>query len=89
MNRIVRENYPVEKLPEDLRAGFPQGGTVTVTLDEAHKPTLEELRALALDTLEHPRAMTLRQLREMAGPRNVTADEAVARIRALRDEWDE
>jgi hypothetical protein len=32
MNRIVREHYPVEKLPEDLRAGFPAGSFVRVTL---------------------------------------------------------
>jgi hypothetical protein len=33
MNRIVREHYPVEKLPEDLREGIPAGEQVTVTVE--------------------------------------------------------
>lgn len=33
MNRIVKEHYPVEKLPEDLREGLPEGTQVRVTLD--------------------------------------------------------
>jgi hypothetical protein len=32
MNKIVREHYPVERLPEDLRAGIMPGGHVTVTV---------------------------------------------------------
>ncbi len=32
MNRIVKESYPVEKLPEDLRVGFEAGRLVRVTL---------------------------------------------------------
>lgn len=90
MNRIVRENYPVEKLPEDLREGLPEGSTVTVTVEEGQeKPSLEELHALVVDILNNPRQMTLKELRDMVGPRNVTSEEAVSRIRALRDEWDD
>jgi hypothetical protein len=37
MNRIVRENYPVSKLPEDLRAGVDPSSTVTVTIVEEEK----------------------------------------------------
>ena len=33
MNRIVKENYPVSKLPEDLRKGLGSS-VVTVTIDE-------------------------------------------------------
>ncbi len=32
MNRIVRENYPVADLPEDLREGFALDAQVTVTI---------------------------------------------------------
>jgi hypothetical protein len=32
MNKIVREHYPVENLPEDLRVGFAAGSFVRVTL---------------------------------------------------------
>jgi hypothetical protein len=49
MNRIVKENYPVSKLPEDLREGL-EGTVVTVTIDEVEgaprkRPTLEEIFA--------------------------------------------
>ncbi len=47
MNRIVKEHYPVEKLPEDLREGFAQGALVRVTLivedKDADAAILEEL----------------------------------------------
>jgi len=37
MNRIIRENYPASKLPEDLRAGVDPAATVTVTIVEEEK----------------------------------------------------
>lgn len=89
MNRIVRENYPVEKLPADLRSGLPEGATVTVTVEEADKPGPEEMRAFVADVLENAPRMTWRELRQMVGPRGVTPEEAVARIRAQRDAWDD
>jgi hypothetical protein len=47
MNRIVRENYPASKLPDDLPAGVAPWSTVTVTIVEEEKRpekvmTLEE-----------------------------------------------
>ncbi|WP_430513711.1 hypothetical protein [Pannonibacter phragmitetus] len=42
MNRIVKTGYPVEKLPEDLRAGLPAGTRVQVTVEG---PGLDERRA--------------------------------------------
>jgi hypothetical protein len=40
MNKIVRERYPVSKLPEDLREGLDLKGTavVTVTQEAGAKP---------------------------------------------------
>ena len=35
MNRLVREHYPVSKLPEDLREGLDGRENVTVTLEAA------------------------------------------------------
>ncbi len=32
MNKIIRENYPASKLPEDLREGLDPSTTVTVTV---------------------------------------------------------
>ncbi len=89
MNKIVREHYPVEKLPEDLRAGLSAGQSVTITVEEEvaliPDDTFDELVA---EILRNPKPMTLSEARALVGPRNVSGEEAVARIRALRDEWD-
>jgi hypothetical protein len=78
MNRIVREHYPVSKLPEELREGLEPGASVTVTVEEEVRkaPSVEEMRRQFLEvrkSLKH----------------KVTVEEAVARIRELRDEWDD
>lgn len=86
MNRIVREHYPVEKLPEDLREGRPAGTTVTVTVEDEGWETDFELEVEKL--LHHPEPVSLRDARAMVQQRLLDPDEAVARIRALRDEWD-
>lgn len=70
MNKIVREHYPVEKLPEDLRQGLPPGQTVTVTVEEDAPPSREKLIALL----------------ERARKGDPIADDPVERIRALRDD---
>ena len=86
MTRTVHKHYPVEKLPEDLREGLSTGKAVKVIVEEEDEnPSLDDLHATVMDILNNPKPWTLRELRQMAGPRNVTADEAVARIRALRD----
>ena len=38
MNKIVREHYPVEKLPEDLRAELGLAQTVTVVIEAETPP---------------------------------------------------
>ncbi len=75
MNKIVREHYPVEKLPEDLREGI-EGRYVRVTLvPEEDTPARKPL--------------TYAEIRACVKPRGTTAEEAVSRIRELRDEWDD
>jgi hypothetical protein len=100
MNKIVREHYPVENLPEDLREGLQAGATVRVVLEVE-----EETAAAARTKLEawsgdfwaqkpeerlpvSPDAL-MEQLRLLrtAGYPPVSPEEAVARIRELRDEW--
>ncbi len=88
MNKIVRAHYPVDKLPEDLRQGLTAGQTVTITVEEETKLDRDAFDALVADILAHPQPMTIQEIRALVGPRNVTSEEAVARIRALRDEWD-
>lgn len=88
MNRIVREHYPVEKLPEDLRDGRRPGARVTVIVqDEAASDEADSQRIQQL--LQNPRPMSLAEARALVGTRTTTPEEAVLRIRALRDEWDD
>ena len=43
MNKIIRENYPASKLPEDLRPTDDPNARVTVTIEqEPDEPTVEE-----------------------------------------------
>jgi hypothetical protein len=73
MNKIVRENYPASKLPEDLREGIDPAHRVTVTVVEdqpSHSP------------------MTLEEIVASRRPPYRSADEIVASIRKLREEWD-
>jgi len=81
MNRIVKENYPASKLPVELREGIDPKGNVTVTVVEEETPP-ERIMSLE-ETLDE-----VRRLREEGRIEPVTTDEGVARIRALRDEWD-
>jgi hypothetical protein len=76
MNKIVHEHLSASKLPEKLRQGIDASATVTVIVEEeadTKRPSRHHLREL------------LHEARKDA--RGVTTEEAVARIRALRDEW--
>lgn len=79
MNKIVVRDYPVSRLPEELRQGLEADSPVEVTLVQGTQlrgPTVEELVA-QLETLRNnPKWPT------------TTAEEAARRIRELRDEWD-
>ena len=75
MNKIVR-NYPASKLPEDLREGVDPDARVTVTVE------------LADDKPPH-KPMTLEEIFALRRPPFRTAEEIVADIRQLRDEWDD
>lgn len=80
MNKVVIEHYPASRLPEDLKAAVGGAGSVTITVErELTRPLRgEELVA---------------QLRaEKLGKRpedGVSSEEAVGRIRVLRDEWED
>ncbi|MBZ5762196.1 MULTISPECIES: hypothetical protein [unclassified Rhizobium] len=86
MNKLVRDHYPVSKLPEDLREGFNPVGTVRVVIEvEDRVPALhiETKPMTGKDVVE-----AIRSYKALGRP-SVTTEEAVARIRALRDEWDD
>jgi hypothetical protein len=75
MNKIVREHYPVNALPEDLREGLDPKGNVRVVIEE-NTPSVGQKKKL-LELLE-----SARQLSPLD-------DDPVGRIRKLRDEWDD
>ncbi len=76
MNRIVREHYPVEKLPEDLRAEL--GVAVSVKL------TIEAETSSDDNSLRHDGHFS--RYRHLARPHFSSVDEVNAHIAALRDE---
>ena len=74
MNKIIRENYPASRLPEDLREGIDPSTNVTVTVVADGPPR---------------RAMTLEEIAASRRPPYRSAEEIVASVRQLRDEWDD
>lgn len=70
--KIVTEHFPVERLPEELRAGIEAGRAVRVTVE------VEEPR---------PRRTPQSFFGSAPGVYG-SPEEAVAAIRKLRDEWD-
>lgn len=77
MNRIVREHYPVERLPEDLRAELGLARTAKIVIEVEEDRSRSKARADAIaDLLEHRRGLA------------PSPDDSVARVRKFRDEWD-
>lgn len=78
MNKIVLEHYPASKLPEDLREGIAPEASVKVTVEEEARkpPSAQELRRQWLEVRKNLK-------------HEVSLEEAVARVRELRDEWDD
>lgn len=75
MNKIIKEHYPVSKLPVELRKGIDPQGHVTVTVVEEEKPP------------EH--VMTLEEIIAARRPPYLTAAEIDEEISRQRDEWDD
>ena len=76
MTVVVKERYPVEHLPEDLRREIGEAKTVRITLEAADRTTLDDVWA-QIDALRK---------RPDFKPRS--NDDINAELRALRDEWD-
>ena len=75
MNRIVREHYPVAKLPEELRAGFELDADVRVVVER-------------VDDAGGERSL-LDEVFAMRAPPYRTAEEIDADLRSLREEWED
>ncbi len=78
MNKIVRDRYPVDQLPDDLRAQVGDAREVRVTVETAPTttPDQEAIRSI-LDELE--------RLRREGKIAPLTSEEIDARIRELRE----
>lgn len=79
MGRIVLEHYPAAKLPNDLRGDIALAAMVKVVVEEEADRSVPLSGNAVRDLLMRTRGKN----------RPVTSEEAVARIRALRDEWDD
>ena len=74
MNSFIRSNYPVARLPQDLRNGLDPSATVTVMV------TVEE-RSPA-------KVMSLAEIYQSRRPPYRSGEEIDTEIRRQRDEWD-
>lgn len=95
MNKIVREHYPVEKLPADLREGLEGIDSVRIVLETPNDDMAISGFSVLNSVLPRPRKpMSLEESLEAVrsfrakNVSPVSLDEAVARVRELRDEWD-
>jgi hypothetical protein len=91
MNRIIREHYPAANLPEDLREGLAKDATVKVVVEvEPSAQQREALLDLAINAkpLAWEEILAMREKLLSTDRPSVSTEEAVARIRELRDEWD-
>lgn len=89
MNKIVRDHYPVENLPADLREGLGEGKTVRVVVEveaEQRDVPLEGKRRKPLTVGE---TLEMIESYRRSKPADVDVKEAIQRIRELRDEWDD
>ena len=91
MGRIVRDRYPIEKLPEDLRDGLSRGAIVRVTVEELSRTPPAEISGageVVTSGVEPRSGLTLEQLFARRKPNFASGDEVDTYVRAMRDEWD-
>lgn len=88
MNKIVREHYPVANLPEDLREGLERDATVKIVVEVEERRKRDDLGMAERKPIPAKDLMELRRRLLSDGRPSVSTEEAVARIRELRDEWD-
>jgi hypothetical protein len=74
--KVITEDVAVSELPEKVRGDFDADDVVRVTL---------EAKPVAATGSAEPRYL---KFAGIAAYKNTSIEEAVARVRALRDEWD-
>ncbi|MEY3553682.1 MAG: hypothetical protein RL735_2030 [Pseudomonadota bacterium] len=75
MNRIVRQHYPVEKLPPELREGLDASAQVTIIVEA--EPDPDEASPISLE-----------QIFAMREPPFLTKEEIDRDLKKQRDEWE-
>lgn len=85
MNRIVREHYPVAKLPEDLRAGLDLAADARVVVESLNGEVGSPRRS---DTENAEAELPITRILEEMQDHRVFEGNPVDRVRALRAEWD-
>lgn len=80
MNKIIYEHVEASALPDSLRGSLPAGARVRVTIEEEAPP-----KSLSFAELRNQ----IESMKAAPDFQPVHPDEAVRRIRALRDEWDD
>ena len=84
MAKTVHKHVPADELPEKFRRGIANDRLITLTVEEEGGQT-------------HPQTFDRDALRRLLdsrratgnGAKPVSLDDAVRRVRGLRDEWDE
>jgi hypothetical protein len=81
MNRIVRDHYPAERLPDDLQKLVDPSRPIRIVIEQEDVAQIKKSPEELLAMIEAYRATIQGE--------GVTSEEAVKRIRELRDEWDD
>lgn len=99
MNKVVRNHYPVSQLPDDLRTGFDKDATVRIVIEEQENSLAERSADRVVPSFFEYRqpgppmkvADLLESIRiyKTSHAPSTDEEEAVRRIRELRDEWDD
>lgn len=79
MNKIIREHYPVSRLPEDLRHTFPKDATVRIIVESEERAPRKSFAQIRKE---------IDNAKQAGAYSSTSAAEARNQIRALRDEWD-
>lgn len=89
MNRIVREHYPVAKLPEDLREGLKPDEEVRITIETETASEVSSAFPEVAALLRRPeRVLTLEEIFALRRPVYSSVEEIDEHVRTMRDEWD-
>ena len=79
MNKVINAHVKASEVPQRFRQGIDDASLVTVIVQQESISAEAPSRARLADLI--------RQAREAA--EGITTEEAVLRIRSLRDEWDD